>query len=286
MNIKERFYENLQEQREQLNELKKSTAIDAYRKRQSRADDFYSEPGDEDKAKKTRSHIEKKFGAKVAADADHGVKIDREGRKGHQGGSGDYLAAKQDVFAKFSRPKSKKGTKQRLDYMRLNKGRFVKEEEQLDELTKKTMRSYKHKAAADRVNNSSDNKIVNKRTKGINLALSRLSKKSKFDLEEEQQLDEIKKLKKRYVKQARKQGNVFFDPPKTSLGALSTKSGNKYEKRLKYVEKAEKSLREAEQLDTKKKSDKKDKLFLRSRKMIAVSKLDRNRKRNKDNRQD
>lgn len=41
---------------------------------------------------------------------------------------------------------------------------------------------------------------------------------------------------------------------------------------------------EVEQLDAKKKSDKKDKLFLRSRKMIAVSKLDRNRNRNKDNR--
>ena len=52
----------------------------------------------------------------------------------------------------------------------------------------------------------------------------------------------------------------------------------------KYADK--KKMNEEEQLDAKKKSDKKDKLFLRSRKMIAVSKLDRNRKRNKNNRQD
>ena len=180
---------------------------------------------------------------------------------------------------------------------------LIREEaEQLDELTKKTMRSYKHKAAADRVNNSSDNKIVNKRTKGINLALSRLSKKSKFDLEEEQ-LDEAGLGMKRFKKAFRGTGPEGTGDPRPmkkrlkddpehakEIASRTGKLGGMAElqRRIakRMVNKNAKVKEEAEQLDVKKKSDKKDKLFFRSRKMIAVSKLDRNRIRNKDNRKD
>jgi hypothetical protein len=116
----------------ELDEISKSTAIAALRKRQSHADDFYSEPNDQSKADATRRRIQKKFGSKTAKDAERGVEIDRKGRPQDTGPT-DYLDAKPDVYSNFSRPNSKKGTQQRLDYMKLNKGRFRKEAVELDE---------------------------------------------------------------------------------------------------------------------------------------------------------
>jgi hypothetical protein len=119
-----------------IDEVSKKTAIKTYIKRQSRADDFYSDTKDQEKANKTLSRIDKKFGSKTTKDAERGVEIDKKGRKGQVGGF-DYLDIKQDVYSNFSKPDSKKGSKQRLDYMKLNKGRFVKEDtEQLDEAAK------------------------------------------------------------------------------------------------------------------------------------------------------
>jgi hypothetical protein len=105
-----------------LEEVSKASAIDALRKRQWRADDFYSEPNDQSKADATRRRIQKKFGSKIAKDAERGVEIDNKGRPQDTGPT-DYLDAKSDVYSKFSRPNSKKGTKQRSDYMKLQRKR-------------------------------------------------------------------------------------------------------------------------------------------------------------------
>lgn len=123
------------EEVEQIDEVSPKLAIGAYVQRKSRADDFYSEPDDEEKAEKTLSRIDKKYGSasKIAKGARHGAEINQKGR-GHQGGPGDYLDAKQGVYKGFAKPNTKKGTKQRLHYMNLNKGRFKEEVEQIDEV--------------------------------------------------------------------------------------------------------------------------------------------------------
>ena len=108
---------------EQIDEISKSTAISALRKRQSHADDFYAGPDDEKKAQKTLKMIQKKFGSKTSKDAERGIEIDRKGRGPRDTGN-DYLDAKSGVYSGFSRSNSKRGTKQRLGYMRMNKGSF------------------------------------------------------------------------------------------------------------------------------------------------------------------
>jgi hypothetical protein len=134
------------EESAQIDEVSKRAAIHAYRERESQHRGEYNQgwgsegqdPNDDygersgKKASKTLSRIGKKFGSKTAAQAKHGAEIDSSGR-GHKGGT-DYLAAKQSVYSKFSRPNSKKGTKERKEYMSMNKGRFTKEET-LDELS-------------------------------------------------------------------------------------------------------------------------------------------------------
>ena len=107
--------------------FQKKAAIDAYRQRQSRASDYYSEPNDQKKADKTLNRIKNKFGSKTAKHAERGADIDDNGRKGHNW-SQDYLDAKQGVYKNFSRPNSKKGTKERLGYMKMNKGRFTEKD--------------------------------------------------------------------------------------------------------------------------------------------------------------
>jgi hypothetical protein len=114
---------------ENLQEVSRKKAIATYIERNSKAQDFYdSKPNDASKAAKTLKLISKKFGKKTKNDALHGVKIDQEGR-GYPWYPSDYLDAKEGVYSgsfrtKFSGPKSKKGLKQRLDYMRMNKGHF------------------------------------------------------------------------------------------------------------------------------------------------------------------
>jgi hypothetical protein len=130
---------------EQIDEVSKKTAIRAYRERESQHRGEYNQgwgsegqnPNDDygersgKKALKTLSRIGKKFGSKTAAQAKRGAEVDSSGR-GH-GGKSDYLSAKERVYSKFSKPTSKKGTKERKDYMSMNKGRFAKEDYELDE---------------------------------------------------------------------------------------------------------------------------------------------------------
>jgi hypothetical protein len=104
---------------DQLDEVSIKTAVKAYRARKDRADDFYGEKNDGKKAAKTLARIEKKHGSKIAGDAS-------KPEKKYYDTSQDYLSAKEGVYSKFSRSNSKKGTKQRKDYMTLNKGRFSK----------------------------------------------------------------------------------------------------------------------------------------------------------------
>jgi hypothetical protein len=126
------------EEFEQIDEVSKKTAIDAYRRRQSQADDWYAEPDDQKKADATLRRIGKKFGSKTTIDAQHGVDVDRKGRGPRDTGL-DYLFYKQDTYDKLAKPGTKKGTSQRKDYMKLNKGtlktppRFSVEEVELDE---------------------------------------------------------------------------------------------------------------------------------------------------------
>jgi hypothetical protein len=143
---------------EQLDEISKKTSIAAYRARQARADDFYADRDDQAKADKTLDRIKNKFGAKTTRDAERGVHIDREG-KGPVDTSQDYLDAKEWVYSKLSRPNSKKGTAQRLDYMKMNKGKdwfkskYSDEvelgEEQLDEISQRKLNAYYKKAGDD-----------------------------------------------------------------------------------------------------------------------------------------
>jgi hypothetical protein len=175
MDVKFKKASDMKEDLEQVDEVSKKAAIDAYRHRQSRATDFYSEPNDQKKADKTLNRIKNKFGSKTAKHAERGADIDDNGRKGHNW-SQDYLDAKQGVYKNFSRPNSKKGTKERLGYMKMNKGRFTKEEiEQLDELSPTTLASYKQKAASSDTSKMNPNKAFTRTQKGPGLAGAKIA---------------------------------------------------------------------------------------------------------------
>lgn len=117
--------------------------------------------------------------------------------------------------------------------------------------------------------------------------------KPKGVIPEEQQLDELRRLsddqKKKLQARIRDKHDKAWDKTteirkaKKSAGPADTKDMDKFRNRLGKIHN---KLDESDEVDAAKKTDRKDKLFLRSRKMIAVSKLDRNRERNKDNRQD
>jgi hypothetical protein len=177
----------VKEEVEQVDEVSKKVAIDAYRQRQSRATDYYSEPNDQKKADKTMNRIKNKFGSKTAKHAERGADIDDNGRKGHNW-SQDYLDAKQSVYKNFSRPNSKKGTKERLGYMKMNKGRFAKEEtEQVDEVLdnpikkmsyiSKAYKQIKHADPVKMANNPKEFQKVAKRTVGMQMLNKKLTKK-------------------------------------------------------------------------------------------------------------
>jgi hypothetical protein len=210
------------EEVEGLDEISKSTAIAALRKRQSHADDFYSWPNDQSKADATFRRIQKKFGSKTAKDAKRGVEIDRKGRP-QDAGPIDYLDAKSHVYSKFSRPNSKKGTQQRLHYMKLNKGSFKKEEaESLDEISRDTARSYIRKAMAHKATGETSKKD---RSSGVNLAGKKaygIGGKARINATEEaEQLDELSpNTLKNYAGKAFSQANTLVkqslsDQPKS-----------------------------------------------------------------------
>lgn len=141
------------------------------------------------------------------------------------------------------------------------------DEEQLDEVSASKLGRYLAKASKqkkniqDRMNAGIDGtgegisrrtfRTGMRRVRGTENAIKKLTGTAKVPASiKEEQLQELTKSKlKSYVKRARDEGNVFRDPSSTSLGALSTKNGKKYEKRLDYVEKAEKRLKEEQQLD-------------------------------------
>lgn len=121
----------------------------------------------------------------------------------------------------------------------------------------------------------------------------------KRNLPESEQLDELhgkskeamKLIKKRLEKKHNEKWDETYEKRKREKlkGSEKTReidaARNNIAKRWLRADKAETKLKE-ENLDDVKKTDKQDKLFLRSRKMIAISKLDRNRERNKNNKQD
>jgi hypothetical protein len=141
--------------------------------------------------------------------------------------------------------------------------------------------------------NPEDKKKADKATKEMSRQGTRarkLDKIAKGKSLEEEQLDELgDPTHMSYRAKARNQLDKMVNRLGSKMGS-DTVNTKKMKNRAEGIKKSyklqpKKKMNEEEQLDTKKKY-KKDKLFLRSRKMIAISKLDRNRKRNKDNRQD
>ena len=125
---------------------------------------------------------------------------------------------------------------------KITRGGVKEDTEQLDELSKKTLTSYGHKAIDDRAHFQKAKKVVgdspyidkkiDKRNKGINLAIKKVSKKN----EEVEQIDELSgKTLDSYIKKASKDINK---PDKKSYG-----KGNKIDRHksmLKAVAKRDK----------------------------------------------
>ena len=201
---------------EQIDEVSKGKAISTYRKRENQSRSEYNDgwgsegqdPNDDygdrsgKKASKTLSRIGKKFGSKTTAHAKHAADVDSNGR-GHGGGSGDYLSAKERVYSKFSRPNSKKGTKQRKDYMSMNKGSIAKEE---------TDYSAQDRAPVTKSAPKEDPSLPKSYPGAASSAptASRLSNaKAAVSPIKEEQIDEIsKEMAGRYIKKAHYRGGV------------------------------------------------------------------------------
>ena len=120
------YRDHMKEELEQIDEISRGMAIKAYQARQFRndpyRDDIDADPEREQKkASATLARIHKKFGPGMAKHAERAAADDFR-RHPLTKGKDDYLASKQHVYGQLAKPSTKRGMKQRKDYMSSNKG--------------------------------------------------------------------------------------------------------------------------------------------------------------------